>query len=279
MIQKKKKPVDIIQATSLPELEHAFYKFPGKEIVDISIIERSTHTFNRSVPVTSRKHTYMHIHTHPSALPNKHIIKQNPETYSRTERILSKVFPKFFETEIIENYAEIDYSALPSGGDMKSFLEDKKEKSSVIVVREPETGIVRGYTIVRKTKLTPSNIRSSQIEKDVDIYRRDRTKEGMLYPSFVELAKTYHLQHKFMPADGYVLNAAKSQFVKKKNLEKIVSALISILGLMSCISFLEQGMTGSVVGRASSSVNICIGLFFLGICMLSLIFFSKSIKN
>jgi hypothetical protein len=201
---KKKSPTEIIESASNPDLEHAFVKFRGKELEDITI-DSSTDRQSIQVPVGSKEQR-MRVHTHLSSLPKER------------RSALDTMFPGLFHPESkYKERKEISYGALPSPKDMELFLEAKNERAAAIAVREPETGKVRGYTVIMKTDKTPKpGILGLNLAKDIDEYRKGYKIIGAMHASFETLASKYHLKFRFLPAEGYQLNETKTQFVKKK---------------------------------------------------------------
>jgi hypothetical protein len=203
---RKRSPTKIIESTSNPEIEHTFAKFRGKELKDYTV-DSSTETQSFRVPIDS-KEQHMGIHTHPSSIPK------------RKRSVLDTLFPGLFHPESrYEERREIGYSALPSSRDMELFLEEKNEKAMAIAVREPETGKVRGYTIIMKTDKTPKpDLLGLKFARDTEEYRQGyRRNLSAIYEHFEKFAGKYHLKYRFLPAKGYQLNEAKTQFVKKKD--------------------------------------------------------------
>lgn len=247
---KKKSPKKIIEETLKPEIEHTFIKYPGREAFDVTDYEKSgsTHAVAREgetyyVEVTNKGKPYTHIHTHPSKV--KRTAKKKAESL-----------------------------ALPSGDDFRGFLSEKDRKTMVVAVRDPDSGEVEGYGIVRKTRNT-----SFQSERELETatngyesmrrYGSDSARHG-----FELIAEKYHLKHKMVPAQGYELNDDKTNFKKKKGLVSRVSGFFAPIFLILTILTGLPEITGNVIGiNAGPSL---ISIIFL---IISLILFYVSLRK
>jgi hypothetical protein len=262
--KKNRRTIEVIESTKHPEIEHRFIKYPGEEAVDITHESSSGERIAKVDPYLEvdllDEHygkKYTSIHTHPSALRKG------------------------------KEYVETDYSATPSALDMKLFLENNVAKADTIAVREPQTGKVRGYIVVRKTKNTPQPGDSIweviklnlglgfawRVRKDAAEYKATKAKYlkehnfKLVNEAFNNLAHKYHLQYKFLPAADYHINESRTQFVRKKGIEeKVLAGLFILFGA----TFLTGGITGGVIGAlSSSSLNFLGALFFVtGLCLL-----------
>ena len=271
--KKKRSPRKVIESTFPPEVEHAFVKSQGREIEDLTNYS-STETQSNQSPVEGRKN-YTHIHTHPSALPIKVKHKAPIQNLSFWEEILYRLFPRIFETELVTGYKEIDYSATPSGKDMELFLKEKNEKTMVIAVREPNTGRVRGYTILRKTEVTPKIVNA--IGVDVEEYRkavRGPNRDTESFSALQSFTEKYHLNYRFLAAEDYKINEGKTQFVRKR-LEHKVAATIAIIGFFGGALFLSSNITGNFIGNLSQAPSNIIGAVLFIVALIGAFLFFK----
>lgn len=251
MKTKKRSPREVIESSPMPEIEHTFVKHDGEETEDITNYSSNETQSNHSSIQTKDKYT--HIHTHPTAVPK---VKRS---------FLDTLFPGLFHPESRYNERrEIDYSATPSSRDMDLFLKNKHEKTMVIAVREPDTGKIRGYTVVRKTKNTPTIINS----EDIAQYRqgvRGRDYLNTLASAFQKFTKKYNLNYRFLPAENYEVNREKTQFIKK-GLEKKVALVVAAVSFLGSLFTLYPNLNGNVIGQNMSVSNsISLILFIIGI--------------
>ncbi|MEK6871529.1 MAG: hypothetical protein AABX16_01365 [Nanoarchaeota archaeon] len=222
----KKRPKDIIRKNA-NELEHAYVKFPGKEMVEITLDgSNSSHkvTYDwekmRSLWEQNGKQDYTTIHEHP----------RRPEEYD--EGIL-----------------------LPSENDIFSFLMDDHEKMMVIAQKNSETGKVEGYLCLRKTKRTPkigfSRVHFEKIQEDLDHYKEKARKirqqihksipqhgSYRLSEGLDKLAHAHHLKWNLVPAPGYrAFNIGEFQSRIEKDYHQGVISLENMLN-----EFKERGI-------------------------------------
>lgn len=265
MIVKKKSPTKIIESTFNPKIEHTFAKLRGKELEDHTS-KFSSETRAIQTTIYSEK-PYTHIHTHPTSVPK---VKRS---------ILETFFPRLFHLDkTYDEREELNYSGMPSGPDLYIFLRKNKLKTMIIAVREGDTGKVRGYTFVRKTKKTPKIKFFGRWGNDITEYSKVviGSNLGEVHSAFKNFTGKYNLQYRHLPAESYQLNETKTQFVRKKELEHIISTIIGIVVIGISLFFLDSSITGNAIGSSSKSSGSWIGivLFLIGIAV-AIFWFSK----
>ncbi|MBI2632005.1 hypothetical protein HYW75_03305 [Candidatus Pacearchaeota archaeon] len=262
MHKKKRKTVEIIESSPEPAKEHIFYNFPGMETEDLTDYDRSTENRARTL---RRKHeeiakvahgSLTHIHTHSSEV----------QKYSFLSRFLYSLIG--MGREEFEKSKEM--SALPGYIDLEGFLKVSRIRTMTIAVRDPKTGKVLGYHVMRKTKNTSKY--DGIVEEDISKYEdeimsaleHNNPKEAS--DAFDNFALKYHIKHRMLPAGGYTINKSRSNFVKKGKLEKAVSTLILIF-LGNSLFFVSSNITGNAIANLSQKSSNWIGgvLFFIGI--------------
>ena len=118
--RKRKSPKEIIESEKEKGVEHAYFKLPRGELVDISLqkeegsVNPSQYLVNQLLDKANKKQ-YVQIHTHPGG---------------RGETL----------------------SGVPSQEDFQHFLGLKNIKTMVIAQRDKKTGEVQGYVLLKKTK-------------------------------------------------------------------------------------------------------------------------------
>ena len=265
---KRRSAKEVIESTKSPELEHSFLKYARGEPLEVTA-DGNTKTSSgvdhfKSIDITDAEENYdrryMQIHTHPTEVDGK-----------------------------------VRNSVIPSGPDLKNFLleKDKLNRTRAIATREPDTGKVRGYTVIRKTNNTPrvgffDELKSligkgllSQIKRDTKEYShlmseyRAQGRLDLMYKTFENFAEKYQLNYKLKASEGYTLSDAKTRFEKKKNLEGI--ALTAMFGLLGAIFIFYSNFTGNVIGNNVNSNSNLIGmvLFIVGIVG-TFIYFKKN---
>jgi hypothetical protein len=269
---KKRRTVEVIESTPRPEIEHHFYKEKGKEIVENTDYKKSTHMLSSHYEVPSEIKEYTDIHTHPAKVSVKSLFSAN--SFKDILTLLS-----IYKENPLKKYHETGSPAILSGDDFKKFLRSDREREKIIAVREPDTGKVRGYCVVGKTKKTPEVRGTDIFSLNMDFVNyNDVNNLKELRKNFDEIIKKYHLKYRFLPAKGYKLNDAGTQFVKieDNNLEKKI--LTSVFGMFAVagLFFGFSNVTGAVIGFSKSFFfPVGIILFILGILGL---FFERRLK-
>lgn len=286
---KKKNPKEIIESTDRPDVEHSFIKYPGEEPTDITRhVKSSPFATENIIPKTNRirdehqNRPYSHIHTHPTFLPKlTEAQKKELKKGGLTENILNK-------------FSEI--YALPSPHDLRSLVIDDDMKTMVIAARNPDTGEVIGYQIIRKTKRSPKfglsrkgfdknpfktalkiinanhfnfGRSNKSLIRDVNRYGRevkDSMKSGnytQATRAFDELTSKYHLRHKMVSAKNYEPNESRTAFVRRSELESAAAA-VSIIFLSVAFLFFSQNFTAEVIGyHTGTTPNFMGAVFFI----------------
>jgi len=149
---KKKSPTEYIESTLRPEIERVFIKYPREEIVDITDYSTEGSTKMRWSEVFTKERKLAHIHTHSFSC-----IKLTQETYSNLkEKYGIEGNKKKLECKLTEELEK--YIALPSVQDLFAFMLNPIIRTMIIAVRNPKSGEVLGYNIIRKTIKTPTLI-------------------------------------------------------------------------------------------------------------------------
>jgi len=190
--------------------------------------------------------------------------------------------------------------SLPSREDLIDILMRKTAKSGIIGQRDPLTGKIAGYFVIRRTKKTPaipfhpepgSDPKEwEKWESKPDVKEAYNTLESSNYGALPEInpkltpltpeqlennekalaqyAEKYHLQIKKVPAEGYFYEKGMG-FLKKKKESKLEQKVIaaSILSLFAGIILLSAGITGNAIADLSVSNSKTLGtvLFIIGL--------------
>lgn len=260
MTKKKISPREIIEKEEDPGVEHAYIKFPGKNIESIGESEKPRGVaFNtakmRKLWENNSRRSYTEIHTHP------------------------------YEELGVKDKA---YLILPSSEDVELFLLDDTAKTAIIAQTDLKTGKLYGYFVLRKTKNTPKS-GYSQVNKHSLVnmlkdffqgrnikYKPELKKDltSLRYShmgiekSLSNFAEKYHLHYRFVPEKDYKFYIPP-QSVHKKGLEEKISAAFALIGLGGAIVFLSSNLTGNVVGNLNRASSNWIGVIFLLISVVS----------
>ncbi|MDD5191772.1 MAG: hypothetical protein PHH54_05220 [Candidatus Nanoarchaeia archaeon] len=298
---KKRSPTKTIEATPHPEKEHTLIKPYKKEVIDITGYKSASNInarteFRKFTEATSNG-PYIHIHTHPSEAPHLNFWDK-----------LDLYFQGVGKKEI-EKWKNI--TALPSGADMGQLIITDDERTMDIAVRNPKTGEVLGYNVLRKTKKTPKwgtarayiqkhffkgvmnlinyNLlglgkRSEELSKDKIKYHKEvlkAVKSGNYQRANEALeifADKYSLQHRMVPAQNYKVMETKGTFVNK-GLEQTVSVFIGIGGLLISLLFLSSNFTGFAIANLTQRTSNIIGMILFIVSLIVLFFIMKRRKN
>lgn len=289
LMRKRRSPIEIIESTKKPEVEHAFLKYPGEEPIDFTDYQRSTpseaKTTNKTtIMEANQNRPFTHIHTHPA---------QTPEFTDSERRAYKK--QGLGERELSRT---AETSALPSPADLRTLIVDDDMKTMVIAVRDTKTGEVRGYRVIKKTKEAPKfgvskrEFNEHPIKTILNIINANHFGFGRAHKTLIDdlnsygkqysdslksgdynqavqaldnVTHKYHLRHRMVSARGYHPNEARTTFVKKRGLEQIV--VVSIITLLGAILFLFPTFTANVIGNNVNSTPRWIGgaLFIIGV--------------
>jgi len=283
--KKYKSTREVIEESPSPESEHRLMKYPGiaaGDITDYNILERDASAQADLVKKkqymdkgNGRKYTF--IHTHASKF------KASP---------WEKFFDFFTFGYFLNDLRQIKHSSAIHGGtDIRAFLFNPSWKSAPIAVRDPKTGKVLGYNVLKKTKKTPtppvdadfvtsqelqeglSNWKySKQILEDAEKYddiRMDALSShnpAGIRKVYDQMLKKYHLQSRFVPAEDYQVNKTGTAF-ERKALESRVSGAATVIILAASLFFISSSLTGNAIADLNETTSSWIGviLFILGI--------------
>jgi hypothetical protein len=250
---KRRSPKEIIESEADSSVEHAYMKFPGKEMVDVTYDPQKRQVSFDPLKsglawLDSGKKQYTELHTHVDEADN-----------SSSKEI-----------------------SIPSITDIRRFLSSEIVKT--MVVAQQYKGKLQGYYIIRKTKETNGIDNTINMVKDLyniyyDISNQDGVDKGLGL-----LAKKYKLQYRFVPAKGYKFVSEqepdrpmlkKARFEKDSSLESKVAVAVITLAL-SISLFISSNLTGfSVANLTTKGLNIIGIVLFLG----SLIYLAFILKR
>ncbi|MFA5724335.1 MAG: hypothetical protein WC979_08835 [Candidatus Pacearchaeota archaeon] len=286
MPSKKYKPTkEVIEESPSPEYEHRLMKYPGiaaGDITDYKLLERDASpeadlVKKKQYLDKGNKRKYALIHTHASKF------KASP---------WEKFFDFFTFGYFLNDLRQIKHSSAIHGGtDIRAFLFNPSWKSAPIAVRDPKTGKILGYNILKKTKKTPtppidpdfvtsqelqeglSNWKYSQeILNDADKYddiRMDALSShnpAGIRNVYDQMLKKYHLQSRFVPGKDYQVNKTGTAF-ERKALESKVEGAATVILLATSLFFISSSLTGNATMSLNETTSSLIGgtLFILGI--------------
>ncbi|MEK6919169.1 MAG: hypothetical protein AABW73_03965 [Nanoarchaeota archaeon] len=282
-MKKGRNSKEVIESTTRPDLEAAYRKYPGEEPYDVSE-ERNEGSVRFKQPdfIDQQRFPgvggYREIHTHPS-----------PKPLSKVATYLAKILPfKFFEDEAREEEQSVEIEErkrLPSWTDIDLFLLNDKQKSTTIAARDPKTGKLRGYFVLRKTKWTRPLNKYDKKEWANRIYsdnqwRKDNPSEfGNAHYGFSrdeirnriqQYAWNHWLAYRQLDEKGRTIDSySRSHPLPKKSKSKLETTLstASLTLFLVSLIFLSSNITGNVIsGVTQSSSNILsISLFLAGL--------------
>ena len=306
-MNKKRSPKEIIEEESSKDAtkEHAFLKFPGKELIPATAkseenkaeVDKSER--ERLEKIYGGKRSILHTHQYD---PDTTMIMKGKKT-----------------GKVLVNKRVSPDIPLPSDQDLGGFLNDPRAKSAYIAQYNSKTGNVEGYFVMRKTSKTPAAgmshlekyaderakgekgsmvktfyhigralISLSGIKKKMDRYGREIS-EGVISdnPEKVKyvldkITNKYHLKYRLIPAEGYAASHYKTHFVKKvggkKRLEEEVAGTAAIIGLAGSILFSSLNITGNAIADLSTKTNSFLGAVLLVIGLIGSFFWFRSRK-
>ncbi|MAG79212.1 hypothetical protein CMI40_02450 [Candidatus Pacearchaeota archaeon] len=184
MKKRKKTPTQIIEESQNPSLESAYLKVP-KKLLELS-----------------EKRDPFKVTWRESAVRNK---KKSNKYYGilHTHSAQNKKFKKY------------NWKSLPSSDDFTSFLEEDNYRTMGIAERNPKTGKVLGYTLIRKTKKTPKDISSKELSDNLKIYNFDRVLQRK--PSSNYSSKFSKLLQRFNLIKKANLTSSGERFTERKD--------------------------------------------------------------
>ena len=219
-LEQVQTPTGFIESLSIGK-EHVLVKQPRGDLIDISKenktkgyeVESDFDKFRKGIK-RSIYPRYTEIHTHPTSTSQG----------SFTDNLSALL--KGWGIKSLKRRVE-EMNALPSGIDLVGFLENREVKASFIAVRDSDTGEVRGYQVMRKTKKTPSVLPffprwaekfRADLRIDADEYDnilKKVAKNGNLKEAEIamdRLSKKYHFQHKTISTEGWEISAEGATF-------------------------------------------------------------------
>jgi hypothetical protein len=252
---QKRSPKEIIENEPNSEVEHAYVKFPGKEMVNVDEgklnTDRLAYFDQRKVGKLSKRYKerkYSEIHTHIHA----------------------------------ENDRDRDWG-IPSYGDMKRFLRKSDVKTMIVAQQNSDTKEVEGYCVIRKKDdrkkdFSERDILTNILSYDDFVNWYISSREKNIHSLLKDICEKLDLQYKFMPAKGFKLQEIGEaiKFSKESSsLETKVAVIISVL-VLSISIFISSNLTGfSVANFTTKGLNILGIPLFLG----SLIYLAFILKR
>jgi len=150
--RRKKSPTEILEEDNEPLYEAGLVKIRGGNYVDYRG-HKSTDSSSMD-PEFRRKHMgdkpYTVIHTHPKL--------ERQTKVEDPSMLIDPILRGFVDPEELDMKTEEmrESPSLPSGADLLQILADKNNRTSIIGQRDPVTGKVAGYFIIKRTKDTPA---------------------------------------------------------------------------------------------------------------------------
>lgn len=255
---KKRSPKEIIESKD-SEIEHAFMKYPAKKM-----IYASEPNLSDKYCAAQKRYKIREIEK-----------REKYRTYSH-----------------IHTHPDM---AIPSGEDLKNFMEADRRKSMVIADRDCETGEVKGYYVIRKTDKTPTldvaynfdgpilgrlwevlkeEFRKGKLRgevgRDARVYGQYAKDYGwedfqLTTDALKEFLNKYHLKSRMVPAKDFSANLKEMSF-ERKSLEQKLSATVSIIAILSGAFFFSTKITGNVIAISTKTSSLIgIALFLVGI--------------
>ena len=192
-MKKRKSPKEVIEMTRYPKFEHSFIKYSREEPIPTSIVDNGC---------------------------RENLYQTEEDFFKDYSARLKHPFRKFsgIHTHVVRCGRGEYIDALPSDYDIYILLEDKREKASIIAQHDPDTGKVEGYTIIRKTKKTPKKVTGivknntwkdetfAEYRRAINSFFKDKINAEELDEHLLKILDKYHLQRRFVPADGYKLS-------------------------------------------------------------------------
>lgn len=306
---KKRSSKEIIEQSD-PGFEHGYIKFPGQELIDVTLDAREGEVdFDlEKIEKLSEKYKkpYTELHTHPTG------------------------------------------DSIPSGQDINMFLKNNNVKTMVVASQNPNDGRVEGYFFLRKRKkdspeysklktkenedrerlkeieesyenmyrnhkmrmdkrnnswyiqalkkvgidlsLKPMHERTErekswdslslnipkeekeQMKDEIEFYERNMLAHR-LNQGLDRLSTRYNLQYRFVPAKGYSLQDYR--FKKKQSGLEKTSGIVAILSSIAGLFFLSNNITGNVIGSLNTSTLNILGVVLLLVGLVGAFFWLK----
>ncbi len=216
----KRSPKEIIEEAQPANVEHAFVKRSAGEA---QYVGKGTGGEVSSPVSVFESGVYNFIHTHPSKI-------SEPD-----EQLRKTCVEMGLEEKDLENVGAI--AALHSVTDIGPFLSIDDFKFATIAVRDPESGELLGYNVLKKTAKTPHFVIDTnsfnavwKSAASVETARKDlvtlrdvrsdslRKNSPSLYKKeYDSFLKKYGLKSRLVPAEGYKVNEYGTAFIKKES--------------------------------------------------------------
>lgn len=280
---KRRSPKEVIESTGNPNIEHTFITPAGSETIDFTNYNKASHISTNITQKDKEKiaeyvqgRQYRDIHTHPSKLKHS-LLHWAYNTVTLPLSLLVFNHNSFYWPWQSSNVNKI--AATPSSSDISIFLKKSNLRSRVIATRNPESGEVLGFTVLKKTEDTKYPY--EEIDPDLSKYEDSRIKairkNNPLIASqgLKKISKNFNFKYKMIPCEGYKINDSKTAFVESNNHldleEKVnktaISSTIAITALILSLFFLSPTLTGNAVANLTTKTSSIIGagLFIIGI--------------
>jgi|TARA_Y100000031_G_scaffold13671_1_gene14402 hypothetical protein len=263
-MKKKKSPRKIIESAKNPERESMYAKYPGGEITDIAKRRGKYSTsmsYNKLKKIKDKRgESHTHIHTHPSSF---NLRKISPENRGSAKMMF-----------------ENDLYTFPTYSDINSFLQNKDQKTMVIVGRDPKTGKVGRSVFFRKTRNTSKDIGilPSGIAETIYELQYGKDYRGKGYPlamgTLKQIANEYGFQVRELDEKGKTVWKYNPLTKNAVSLEsKAIASAFLFLSSLFLISFKFTGF--SIYRISANSLSLLGATLFL----ISLIFMFLSFRK
>ena len=258
---RRKSPKDVLESVPHSKVEHAYVKFPGRDLIDVTLksADRSVSVSFSQVgaeleKVKRKEYSFVHTHPHEGTRPHER------QDYLGLAR------------------------AYPSRADIAVFLADQRMKS-MIIASQNKTGKIDGYFVWRKTHKTPTSIYDPHKETAPlwslfkIFFQRIKLLKFSDYSSSAaegrekdvqRVGKQYHLNYRFVPAHKGVVEADYLNRKRKAYLEDLVGTAILLLLVGYALTptltgYAAYGITSSTV--APFAFWGLVGLLFSWLCL------------
>lgn len=244
---KKRSHKKIIEETQNSEVEHAYIKFPGRELQEIKSHSTPDYVYTDSKDIEqklkqSHSDEYTFLHTHP--VPERFWFLPASNTEAR----------------------KLIY---PSVGDIYELMRDPKRREGVIATRGTKTGKVYGYLILRKTKETPvigENGENATPANQYPLYRYPSETVEDYQRDLENICRAYHLKYRMVGIAG----------VKRK---KVAITMTLILSITFGLFFLSSNITGNAIADLSNKTTSFLGAGLLIVGLVAGFFLMKARKK
>jgi len=273
-MKEKESPKRIIESEKKPKFEKAYVKFPRHKPVDVSEKRERSSVWSseekmKSLQLEHGGQSYTHIHTHPHKSILGNILDYISSFFIETNRKQDDYDRKEILNRIKKEKGE---TYIPSSQDIKHFLFFSQEKSMVIAGQEEHNGKLIGYFILKKTKDTPRNIDTREVDPILEDYHLFSVSQKKF--AIRKIADKYHLQYREIDAKGVTID----KYNRPRSLEKrVIASIIVILSLFLSLFFLSANLTGNVIGNLTKTSSNWIGVLILG--LVGVVIYFKDISS